>query len=74
MVDCSQALSDPPEPYLAVRLDGRSNRDRSSAMSHSRPESATRCTRATDLAGSHAERMAACACPYCDVPAVMHHG
>lgn len=35
MVDCSQALSDPPEPYLAVRLDGGSNRDWSSAMSHS---------------------------------------
>lgn len=68
MVDCSQALNDPPEPYLAVRLDGGSNRDWSSAMSHSRPESATRRTRATDLAGSHAERMAACPCPYCNWP------
>ena len=25
MVDFDQALNDPPEPYLAVRLDGRSN-------------------------------------------------
>ena len=39
-------------------------------MSHSRPESATRHTRATDLAGSHAERMAACPCPYCIPPRI----